>query len=62
LIGLLFIEIENDLGQQVYYSEETLNNTHWKKEIDFSSSANGVYFLELKMNDIYLTRKIVLQK
>lgn len=54
------ITILNILGAQVY-SDRISGSSSYKKSIDFSSQAKGIYFLQLKFNDGIVTKRIFLQ-
>jgi hypothetical protein len=61
----LTIEIRNTLGQIVFYSEESGSigtSSSCKKEIDLSDMISGIYFIELKLKNEWMRKKITLAK
>ncbi|HYV94305.1 MAG TPA: kelch repeat-containing protein [Chitinophagales bacterium] len=59
------ISILNALGQEIYSSElsrSTGTLANWKKEIDLHDAASGVYFIEIKSQNIFLKKKIIITK
>jgi hypothetical protein len=53
------IEIKNELGQILFSSKEEITN-HFTKTIDLSNLAPGIYFLEIKSEQHFLRKKIIL--
>jgi PKD repeat protein len=45
------IEITNSLSQVIFFSEEKISSIDWKKKIDLSSIAPGVYTIQLTSNN-----------
>ncbi|HYV94299.1 MAG TPA: T9SS type A sorting domain-containing protein [Chitinophagales bacterium] len=57
--GEVSIEVVNMLGQKVFSSREKISSSNWKKEIDLHDTASGVYFIEIKSQNIFLRKKII---
>lgn len=58
----LSFRVVNTLGQLVFSSEEKIYVTSWKKEIDLSHLANGMYHIEIKMKDSVMRKKITISR
>jgi len=58
----IFLQVTNDLGQIVFSSEESgsMGTGGWKAEIDLSDVARGVYFLEIKSENILVKKKLMI--
>jgi hypothetical protein len=59
------ISIFNALGQEMFSSEASGSigtTSSYKKEIDISGVAPGVYFLEINSNHFSVKRKIVIER
>ena len=52
------IRVMNALGQIVYESHDKFSSMNWKKEIDVSAFANGMYVLEISSNDHTEIKKV----
>jgi len=58
--------VTNTLGQEVFSSVEKITVADWKKEIDLSDDARGIYFIEIKTknadadSDFFVVRKKIL--
>ena len=61
-VGEVSINVMNTLGQKVFSSEESqyIGTTLFKKEIDLTLFANGVYYITLLSEDFSLKKKIVI--
>ncbi|HYV90612.1 MAG TPA: kelch repeat-containing protein [Chitinophagales bacterium] len=68
LIGMVdevSIDVVNTLGQNIFSSSESRSigiASHFKKEIDLSGVAGGVYFIVIKSQNIFLKNKIIITK
>jgi hypothetical protein len=54
----------NMMGQKVFSYEESRSggtNPDFKKQIDLSNVARGVYFIEIKTKNEFVTKKILIQ-
>lgn len=61
--GKLNVEIYNLLNQKLLSFEgDDSNNKYYKKEIDVSNQADGVYFIHLKVDGQNITKKFILKK
>jgi hypothetical protein len=56
------LSIVNTLGQKIFSVEEKISFADWKKQIDVSSIAPGIYFLEINSNHFSVVRKIVIER
>ena len=59
------ISIMTALGQEIFSCEQSRSigtSMHWKKEIDLHNAASGVYFIEIKSQNIFLKKKIIITK
>jgi hypothetical protein len=54
------IEVMNTLGQKILSSVENISTPNWKKEIQLSDASPGVYFIELKSENIFFREKIII--
>ncbi len=61
-LGELSIRVVNPLGKKVYTISDKLTSDHLIKEIDLSTIAEGIYFIEIKNEDTSVRKKIVLTK
>ncbi len=59
--GEIIINVLNTLGQEIYSAREMVSD-HLVKEIDLSTIAEGIYFIEIKNEDTSARKKIVLTK
>ncbi|HYV94307.1 MAG TPA: kelch repeat-containing protein [Chitinophagales bacterium] len=65
LVGMgdeISISILNTLGQEIFYSRQKILSIAWKKEIDLHGISSGVYFIEIKSQNIFLKKKIIITK
>ena len=53
LAGAVSIDVVNTLGQKVFSSIYKIYSSSFKKEIDLSDVAGGVYFIEIKSPNIF---------
>jgi PKD repeat protein len=58
--GSLKIEVLNSIGQQVFSSEEQMTSSSFKKEMNLGQLAEGIYFIEVKTDDLILKKKIMI--
>jgi hypothetical protein len=58
--GVVSIKVINTLGQILFSSAENINTIPWKKEIDLVNLARGVYFTELKTENDFFRKKIMI--
>jgi PKD repeat protein len=56
------IDVVNSLGQNIFSSVEKTSFSSFKKEIDLTEEASGVYFIHVKTNDVLVSRKIIITK
>jgi hypothetical protein len=58
------VEILNTLGQKVFSSSKSLSigTAGWKREIDLNDVANGIYFIEIKTENEFVRKKILIAK
>ncbi len=56
------IEVLNTLGQKVFSSEEEIFTPSFIKEISLKNISAGIYFLEIKSENIFLKKKIIISK
>src|SRR6266446_1059333 len=54
------IDIINTLGQEVFSSQQKIPSMHWTKQIDLSNVSRGVYFIEIKTENEFVRKKIVI--
>ncbi len=54
------IDVVNALGQKVFSSEEKISSDVWKKNVDLSNAARGIYFIEIKTWNNFMRKKIVI--
>ena len=57
---LLEIDVVNVIGRKVFSCSEKISSPHWKREIDLTNVARGVYFVEIKTTAIFLKKKIII--
>jgi hypothetical protein len=55
------ITISNYLGKEVYSEQFNPQNDMFKKSIDVSSNANGIYLLTIKTNTGLINKRVVIQ-
>ena len=58
--GIASIEVVNTFGQKVFSADEKVASATFKKQIDLSAAARGVYFVEIKTTDEVFTKKILI--
>jgi PKD repeat protein len=60
--GEVSIEVMNTLGQEVFSFRQSrsIGTDDWRKEIDFSEMSGGVYFIEVKTKNEFLSKKVVI--
>jgi PKD repeat protein len=56
------IIVYNTLGQIVFSSDETISIATWKKQIALKDVIPGIYFIEIKMENDFVKRKIMVEK
>ena len=57
------IRILNNIGNEVYREElGTFNNTQWKRELDLSGLAQGIYFINVFSGKTNILKKLILRK
>jgi PKD repeat protein len=59
-IGDVYLDVVNAIGQKVFSWDETISTSHWKKEIDLTKVSTGTYLIEIKMQDQFITKKILI--
>ena len=59
--GEISIEVVNTLGQKVFSSLEKVSFADWKKEINLREVGSGIYFLEIKTENVF-KKKIIIMK
>ena len=57
--GPMKISVMNISGQVVYIEEVNAPAGNYKKEINLSENANGIYSLQVITNDAVITKKVV---
>jgi PKD repeat protein len=57
----IFVEVTNSLGQQVYSSEDYISSSHWKKEINLSNLARGIYFVSVTSEEKRAVLKVIFE-
>ncbi|HYV95569.1 MAG TPA: PKD domain-containing protein [Chitinophagales bacterium] len=68
LVGIadeISIDVVNMIGKKVFSSHQSPSFTtaaNWKKEIDLHDAASGIYFIEIKTQNITLKKKILITK
>jgi len=63
LIGMadeISIAVVNTLGKRVFFSSEKVPSTDFKKQIDLSDVARGIYFVWIKAADEFVRKKILI--
>ncbi|HYV91850.1 MAG TPA: PKD domain-containing protein [Chitinophagales bacterium] len=60
MVGNVLIDVVNTLGQNVFSSTEIISSPNLKKEIELSDVARGVYFIEIKTEDEFVRKKILI--
>ena len=53
------VEIFNAMGQLVFSYQERFDNSPYKKEIDLSPQATGVYLIRLKTETDFINQKMI---
>ncbi len=59
--GIVKVSLTNNVGQQVYYYEQKINQQKFTSNIDVSKFEAGIYFLNISLNDQIVVRKITVQ-
>jgi len=65
MVGEVAIDVVNTLGQKVFSFKQSrsIGTTFgYKKEIDLSKEASGVYFIQIRMENIFAAKKIIITK
>ncbi|HYV94306.1 MAG TPA: kelch repeat-containing protein [Chitinophagales bacterium] len=65
IVGEASIDVVNTLGQKVFSSQQSpalWTSVDRKKEIDLRNLASGVYFIEIKSQNFFLKKKIIITK
>jgi len=60
MVGEVSIQVVNTLGQKVFSSLQKISAIDFKKEIDLSGIARGVYFIEIKTANEFVRKKILI--
>jgi len=60
MVGEVSIDVVNTLGQKVFSFSKKISSSHFKKEIDLSHVARGVYFIEIKTGNEFVRKKILI--
>ena len=60
IAGEISIDVVNVIGQRVFSSTEKISTAHWKKQIDLHDIARGVYFIEIKTENEFMRKKILI--
>jgi hypothetical protein len=50
----------NTLGQKVFSSTKIISSSNWKTQIDLTNVTPGVYFIEIKTNQEFVRKKILI--
>jgi hypothetical protein len=53
------LRIYNTLGKQVYFSKEEIAGGKFEKEINVERFSNGIYFLQVRMKDGVVSKKVI---
>jgi len=56
------IDVINTLGQKVFSANEEISVADWKYQIDLGNAACGVYYIEIKSNNEFARKKIIVAK
>jgi hypothetical protein len=54
------LRIYNTLGKQVYFSKEEIAGGKFEKKINVERFSNGIYFLQVRMKDGNMNRKVII--
>ncbi|HYV94314.1 MAG TPA: kelch repeat-containing protein [Chitinophagales bacterium] len=54
------IDVVNTLGQNVFSARQKIPSPHWKKQIDLGVAAHGIYFIEIKTENEFVRKKILI--
>jgi len=60
MAGEVSIDVVNTLGQTIFSSTKNISPSPFKKEIDLSDAARGVYFIEIKTEKEFIRKKILI--
>jgi hypothetical protein len=55
------LRIYNTLGKQIYVEKSTITKGKFEKEIHVEKWSDGIYFLQVKMNEGMVSKKVVVQ-
>jgi hypothetical protein len=55
------LRIYNTLGKQIYFTKEKIIKGKFEKEIHVEKWSDGIYFLQVKMKDGVVSRRVVVQ-
>ena len=56
------IEIYNTIGQIIFSTQEKVSLPDWKREMDLSTVAEGIYFIELKGENFFSRKKFLITR
>ncbi len=56
------MNVTNSLGQEIFSSQEEISSTSLQKTISLQNIPAGSYFLEIKSENIFLKKKIIISK
>jgi hypothetical protein len=59
MVSWLSIKIENELGQKIFSYQENISSSKWKKEINLTSVASGIYFIKIKTEEGLVREKVI---
>jgi hypothetical protein len=62
IFGEVSIDVVNTLGQKIYsfHQSGSIGTSDWKKEINLSDAAPGVYYIPIKTHHDFIRKKIVI--
>jgi hypothetical protein len=58
----VLLRIINSLGKEISSEVAKMTTAEWKREIDFSEVAKGVYFIEIKTKTDLMKKKLIITK
>ncbi len=60
LEGKLSVGIYNQFGQEVYFAEQTIDNTFYREQFDMNSLPSGLYLIHIANGENKLTRRALI--